>query len=268
MPRFILFKYQMENLRITTVQSKLHWKDISSNLKMFDEKLEGLAGKTDLVILPEMFTTGFTMEPADVAEKMDGSAVVWMKEKANNLNAVITGSLILEEDGNYYNRVIWMRPDGTFDRYDKRHLFTLAGEHEVFTKGEEKLITEWKGWKICPLVCYDLRFPVWSRNTEGYDLLIYMANWPEKRSHHWRTLVMARAIENQCFVAAVNRVGRDEMSLNYIGHSSIIDYSGQLIYQAAEVEGLFTCEISKPEMQEYRSKLRFLPDQDKFQIFP
>lgn len=257
----------METIRITAVQSILHWKDIEANLAMFDQKLNGLKGQTDLVILPEMFTTGFSMEPADVAEKMEGRSIKWMHDKAKEINAVVTGSLILEEDGHYFNRVIWMRPDGTFDQYDKRHLFTLAGEHEVFTPGKNKLVTEWKGWEICPLVCYDLRFPVWSRNAEKFDLLIYIANWPEKRSHHWRSLLMARAIENQCFVAAVNRIGVDGAGLNYIGDTSIIDYSGQLILQASTVEGVFTCAISKAPMEDYRAKLRFLPDQDKFQIF-
>lgn len=266
MPCFILAN--MEKIKITTVQSSLHWKDIPANLAMFDQKLEGLAGKTDLVILPEMFTTGFSMEPAEVAEQMDGTAVQWMRQKAAETGAAITGSLILEEGGKFFNRAVWMRPDGTSDQYDKRHLFSLAGEHEVFAAGEKKLLTEWKGWRICPLVCYDLRFPVWSRNVENFDLLIYMANWPEKRSHHWRSLLMARAIENQCYVAAVNRTGTDDNGLSYRGDSSIIDYSGQIIYQSSEVEGLFTCEISLESMATYRSKLCFLPDQDQFEIFP
>lgn len=257
----------MEKLRITTVQSILHWKDVQANLKMFDHQLSHLNDRTDLIVLPEMFTTGFSMEPADVAEKMDGPSVAWMRKKAGETKAVVTGSLILEEGKKFYNRVIWMRPDGTFEQYDKRHLFSLGGEHEVFTAGSKKLVTKWKGWHICPLVCYDLRFPVWSRNVEGFDLLIYMANWPEKRSTHWRTLIKARAIENQCFVAAVNRVGSDGAGLTYIGDSSIIDYSGSVLYHASEVEGVFTCEISKARLVEYRSKLRFLPDQDRFQIF-
>ena len=227
MPRFIFII--MENLRITTIQSILHWKNIEANLTMFGEKLDGLTGQTDLVILPEMFTTGFSMEPADVAEKMDGRSMLWMREKAKEINAVVTGSLILEEHGNFYNRVIWMRSDGTYEQYDKRHLFSLAGEHEIFTAGNKRLVTEWKGWKVCPLVCYDLRFPAWSRNSEDYDLLIYMANWPEKRSHHWHSLLMARAIENQCFTIGVNRIGSDEMGLSYLGGTSVIDYSGQLI---------------------------------------
>ena len=199
---------------------------------------------------------------------MNGPSMKWMAEKAEKTGAVITGSLIIEEGGRFFNRAIWMRPDGTFAHYDKRHLFTLAGEHQVFTAGKKRLVTEWKGWRICPLVCYDLRFPAWGRNTENFDLLIYMANWPEKRSHHWRSLLMARAIENQCFVAGVNRVGSDEMGLDYIGDTSIFDFTGHLIYQASNVEGVFTCELSQPPMHTYRSKLSFLPDQDSFEFFP
>ena len=258
----------MDKLRITTVQSTLHWKDAQSNRSLFDQKLVPLVGQTDLVILPEMFTTGFSMEPADVAEPMNGPTIQWMQDKARQLGAALTGSLILEENEHYFNRLIWMRPDGTFEQYDKRHLVTLAGEHEVFTAGKEKLITEWLGWKICPMVCYDLRFPVWSRNAENWDLLIYVANWPQKRRLHWKTLLQARAIENQCFVAGVNRVGTDGVGLTYVGDTSVIDYAGHHLQQTATVEGHFTCTISKKSMLDYRSKLNFLPDQDKFQIFP
>ena len=258
----------MEKLRITTVQSILHWKKIEANLAQFDKKLSGLAGKTDLVILPEMFTTGFSMEPADVAEPTEGRSVQWMAEKAREIGAVVTGSLILEEDGHFYNRAIWMRPDGSFDQYDKRHLFSLANEHEVFTAGKTKLVTEWKGWRICPLVCYDLRFPAWSRNVEGFDLLLFVANWPEKRRHHWKTLLVARAIENQCFVVGVNRVGSDEMGLDYVGDSAVIDFSGETIFQASQTENVSTHTLLKADMLNYRSKLQFLPDQDNFKIFP
>ncbi len=254
-------------LRITTIQTSLHWENIQANLDMFSEKLSGLAGKTDLVILPEMFTTGFSMNAEALAEEMDGKTMQWLSAKASALNAVVTGSFIAKEKGKFFNRLIWMQPDGVFEVYDKRHLFTLAGEHEVYAAGDKKLIVNWKGWKICPLICYDLRFPVWSRNTEDYDLLIYMANWPEARSHHWRQLLMARAIENQSYVAGVNRSGSDEKGLNYTGDTSVIDFSGKILYQVADVEDIFTTGLSLEKLKEFRKKLYFLADRDEFEIF-
>lgn len=258
----------MEKLRITTVQSTLHWEDPAANRQMFDEKLAGLQGKTDLVILPEMFTTGFSMKAEKLAEPIDGPTFTWLQGHAARLGAVVTGSLIVKENGRFFNRLIWMRPDGQFNCYDKRHLFTLAGEHETYTAGHEKLVVEWMGWKICPLICYDLRFPVWSRNVEAFDLLIYVANWPEKRSHHWRNLLLARAIENQCYVAGVNRTGSDGLGFDYTGDTAVIDFSGQVRYQIASLENVFTCELSREFLVEYRNKLNFLPDQDEFKIFP
>ena len=257
----------MENsLRITTVQSVLHWENARANLAMFTEKLQGLAGQTDLVILPEMFTTGFSMNAGAISETMEGPSVKWMKEMASSLHAVVTGSLVIQEAGQYHNRLIWMRPDGSFSHYDKRHLFSLAGEHEHYAAGCEKLIVEWKGWKICPLICYDLRFPVWCRNTEGYDLLIFVANWPETRAHHWRQLLVARAIENQAFVAGVNRVGEDGLGYLYNGDSAIVDYAGNLLCQAAQVEGVFTVALQPGKLKEFRTKLQFLADRDDFEI--
>lgn len=264
MPRSILAI--MENLRITTVQTALHWEDAAANLAVFDQKLAGLTGKTDLVILPEMFTTGFSMNATQVVETMEGPTVNWMREKASVLGAVVTGSIIIEESGHFFNRLVWMRPDGKSECYDKRHLFTLAKEHETYTAGKKKLVAEWKGWRICPLICYDLRFPVWSRNVEGYHLLIYVANWPEKRSHHWRQLLMARAIENQCYLAGVNRIGTDEMGFDYIGDTSVIDFSGKIIYQVSGVEDVFTTTLSGQALFDFCKSLQFLPDQDKFEI--
>ncbi len=264
MPRFIFMP--MEELRITTVQSSLHWEDVVSNLKMFNGQLTGLAGMTDLVVLPEMFTTGFSMNARVLAEEMNGRTIDWMAGQAQRLDAVVTGSIIISENGIFFNRCIWMRPDGNLEYYDKHHLFTMANEHKEYQAGQEKLITELHGWKICPLICYDLRFPVWGRNKEGYDLLIYMANWPEKRSHHWRQLLIARAIENQAYVVGVNRVGTDGNGFNYQGDTSVIDYSGKLLYQTANVEDVFTCKFQKTKLTTYRDKLNFLPDQDKFKI--
>ncbi|MFQ5445602.1 MAG: amidohydrolase [Saprospiraceae bacterium] len=255
-----------ENLRITTVQSALHWENPAANLAMFTEKLKGLEEQTDVVILPEMFTTGFSMNATALAEEMDGPAMQWLEKQAARLGAVVTGSFIAEEEGRYYNRLVWMQPGGTFETYDKRHLFTLAGEHETYTAGIKKPAVEWQGWRICPLICYDLRFPVWSRNAEGYDLLIYMANWPGKRGFHWRQLLMARAIENQTFVVGVNRVGEDENGHVYAGDTSVIDYSGKLIYRVSGAEDVFTTALSLLAQKDYRRTLQFLPDRDDFHI--
>ena len=258
----------MKHLRITTIQSFLHWEDTARNLQMFDKKLKGLAGKTDLIILPEMFTTGFSMNAAALAEAMDGETLQWLAAKARTIGAAVTGSFIVNENGRYYNRLVWMNPDGQFACYDKRHLFTLAKEHETYVAGTEKLIVEWKGWKVCPLVCYDLRFPVWSRNTEGYDLLLFVANWPTARSYHWKQLLVARAIENQSFVIGVNRVGSDEKGLDYSGDTSVIDYSGNVVYQISDKEEVSTRTLDKGEMKSFRNRLNFLADQDNFQILP
>ena len=228
--------------------------------------MASLQGKTDLIILPEMFTTGFSMNAEAVAEGMDGVTMNWLKEQANTLQSAITGSFIATENGQYYNRLIFMKPDGTYDQYDKRHLFTLAKEHQTYQVGTERAIVDWKGWKICPLICYDLRFPVWSRNTVDYDLLIYVANWPETRALHWKSLLRARAIENQCYTVGVNRVGVDEKGFVYSGDTSMIDYSGAIRYASANVEDVFTMNLSKSLQKAYRSKLDFLPDRDSYQI--
>ncbi len=249
-------------MNITLVQTQLHWENIEANLEMFSQKLQNLP-KTDLIILPEMFTTGFSMNAAALAEPMDHStAIQWMKEQAEKHQAVITGSLIIQENGKYYNRLIWMRPDGSFEQYDKKHLFTMAKEEETYTAGEEKVILEYMGFKICPFICYDLRFPVWNRNTEDYDLAIYVANWPDKRSYHWRSLLTARAIENQCYVAAVNRVGEDGKGFYYSGHSSLIDPAGEILYQKADEEAIFQTTLSLTHLKEVREKLPFLKDRD------
>ncbi len=254
------------NLRVSLIQTTLHWEDISQNLNAFSQKIEDLRGKTDLIILPEMFTTGFSMNAERISETMNGSTMQWLREKAMESQSAITGSFIAEDHGKYYNRLIFMQPDGQYFQYDKRHLFTLAKEHHTYQAGQERLLIDWKGWKICPLICYDLRFPVWSRNTVDYDLLIYIANWPETRAMHWKSLLKARAIENQSYTIGVNRVGKDEKGLVYSGDSSLFDYYGELLYTVSNVEDIFTTQISKDKMQHYRSKLNFLPDRDSFQI--
>ena len=264
MPLIIL--WPMENLRITTVQSILHWEDITANLSMFDEKLKGLEGTTDIIVLPEMFTTGFSMDARALAETMEGRTMQWLGQKAAQIGAVVTGSFIVQENGAFYNRLVWMQPDGGFKHYDKRHLFTLAKEDAAYQPGATKLIVEWKGWRVCPLICYDLRFPVWSRNTEGYDLLIYVANWPDKRSYHWCQLLVGRAIENQSYVVGVNRTGSDEKGFDYSGGTSVIDYSGNVLYRVSNQEDVFTGILQYNELVSFRKKLAFLDDKDKFEI--
>ena len=255
----------MNKLRITTVQTPLLWEDISANLEALDEKLRTLAD-TDVIILPETFTTGFSMTAHDIAEPMDGQAMQWLRQQAAQHDAVITGSFIAKDNGSCFNRLVWMRPDGTYEIYDKHHLFTLAGEDKAYTAGNKKLVTEWKGWKICPMVCYDLRFPAWSRNLEDYDFLFYVANWPKPRAHHWKTLLIARAIENQCYVAGVNRVGEDQNGLQYSGDSCVVDYSGNQYFQISDEEGIVTTELDYDELHAFRQKLNFLADRDAISI--
>ncbi|HLP53211.1 MAG TPA: amidohydrolase [Chitinophagales bacterium] len=260
----------MNNLRISLIQSYLHWENIPANLAMFSEKIDTLQ-PTDLIILPEMFSTGFSMNAQQLAEEMHGQSVQWMQKIARQKQCAVTGSLIITEEDSYYNRLVWVNPDGSVQTYDKRHLFSLSDEPKVFSPGSERLIVELKGWKICPLVCYDLRFPVWSRNglnsetgEPQYDLLVYVANWPERRSHAWKSLLTARAIENQSYVVGVNRVGADASGINHTGDSMVIDALGKTIYHKADEEDIFTCELSYEELKKLRSQLPFLKDADAF----
>jgi len=272
----------MSTLTITIIQSNLHWEDKPANLKMLEEKINNIKEKTEVVVLPEMFSTGFSMQPKLLAEKMDGESVSWMKKIAASKKIILTGSLIIEDDGNYYNRLIWMLPNGQFGYYDKRHLFAYAGEHEEYTSGSKRLIASVKGWKINLMVCYDLRFPVWARQTSPptplleergevtseYDVLIYVANWPERRIHAWKTLLQARAIENQCYVIGVNRVGKDGKDIYYSGDSMVVDAMGEMLYTKAHEEDIFTITLQKDKLEEIRTKLPFLKDADDFFIEP
>jgi predicted amidohydrolase len=260
-------------MHLTIVQAALAWENPAANRAMFSQKLASLRGLTDLVVLPEMFTTGFSMNAATLAEPMDGLTVQWLRKTADDLGAALAGSFICMENGKFHNRLVFMRPSGNFDFYDKKHLFSMAGESEYYTSGKKRLTLEWRGWRICPLVCYDLRFPVWSRNSPGsfaagleplYDLLLYVANWPSRRAHHWRALLAARAIENQAFVAGVNIFGADGKGLEYAGDSAVIDFSGQALVQISGQEGLFTAELSLEDLQQYRQQLPFLQDGDVF----
>lgn len=261
----------MSDLTVSLIQANLHWEDKAANLAMFDEKINSIKERTEVIVLPEMFSTGFSMQPERLAETMDGSAVQWMKKKAKEKNVIITGSLIIEEDGKYYNRLIWMLPNGTFGTYNKRHLFAFADEHNHYTAGDKRLIAQVKGWKICLTVCYDLRFPVWSRNTlqdngPAYDVLINVANWPERRSTPWKALLQARAIENQCYMIGVNRVGNDGNNIYHSGDSSLIDPVGEIIYRKEHDEDIFTYTLSRTHLDDLRGRFPFLQDADEFII--
>jgi predicted amidohydrolase len=226
-----------------------------------------LKEKTDLILLPEMFNTGFTMNVDKCAERMDGMTMHWMFETAKKFECVVAGTLIIEEEGKYYNRFVWMSPDGSYVHYDKRHLFGMAKEDTVFTPGNSRVMLQLKGWKICPMICYDLRFPVWSRNQEdGYDLLVYTASWPDRRSGHWRALIPARAIENQAFVIGVNRVGHDGNEVYYSGGSMCISPLGDVVYYKPEDEDLYTFTLQPKDLEKAREQFPFLKDGDKFMI--
>lgn len=265
----------MQNeLTIVGIQADLVWENPKENRKFFEEKIQALSKDTDVVVLPEMFTTGFTMQPEKVAESMDGTSIHWMKKMAFEHQIAITGSLVIQEpfdctqgDKSYYNRLVFVHPSGKIETYDKRHSFTLAGEDKVYTSGTEKLIVDYKGWKICPLICYDLRFPVWARNSENYDLLIYMANWPVTRIKAWETLLKARAIENMSYVVGVNRTGKDANNYEYSGNSIIADYLGEEMAVLPKNEnGIISATLDKNKLQKTRKSLGFLNDRDSFTI--
>lgn len=253
-------------MNISLIQAPLFWEKPESNRNYFEKKINNLGFETDLVILPEMFTTGFTMHPKSVAENMNGETIQLLQNLASKNQLAITGSLVIEEDRNYYNRMVFVFPNGNVEYYDKRHLFTLAGEHLVYNPGSSKTIVTYKGWKICLQICYDLRFPVFARNVESYDLLIYVANWPKPRINAWDILLKARAVENLCYVIGVNRIGEDDNLLHYVGHSQVVDELGNFIIEPSENEGIFTTKLDKNKMLETRSKLNFLNDQDAFEM--
>lgn len=261
----------MSTLTITTIQSNLIWEEKSANLRLLEQKIIGIEEKTEIVVLPEMFSTGFSMKPEMLAETMDGETVEWMKRVSRENSIVLTGSIIIKEDGNYFNRLIWMLPNGQYGRYDKRHLFAFGEEDKHYSPGSKRLIASVKGWKINLLVCYDLRFPVWARQKKSeagaeYDVLIYVANWPERRSHAWKTLLCARAIENQCYVVGVNRVGTDAKNILYSGNSLVIDPLGQVLYHMADEEDVNTITLQKEMLEDVRSKFPFWKDADSFNI--
>jgi len=253
-------------MKIALIQTQLSWENPSQNRIILTNKIESISESIDLIILPEMFTSGFTMNPERVAEAMDGVTMLWLQALAKANNCAITGSLVIKEDGNYYNRLVFVFPSGSVEYYNKRHLFTLAGEDKVYASGNQKIVVNYLGWKICPLICYDLRFPAFSRNHEEYDLLLYVANWPKIRINAWDSLLKARAIENMSYTVGVNRIGTDANGHEYTGHSQVVDFLGDYVLQPEEDEGLLTVSLNKDKMIEMRQKLGFLNDKDVFRI--
>ena len=261
----------MQDLRVTLFQSNLHWQQPGANMAMFEEQIWAIDGSTDVIILPEMFTTGFTMEASAMAEPMGTQTFKWLQQMSEQTNAAITGSYIVKENGRFYNRLLWVTPDGNHLSYDKRHLFRMAEEHLTFTGGTERLIVSWKGWNICPQICYDLRFPVWNRNTvengtPSFDLLIFVANWPTPRISAWDTLLKARSIENLCFTVGVNRIGADENDVLYNGHSTVVNPKGDAIFFEGDKESMRVVSLARQELDQLREKFPVHMDADKFDI--
>lgn len=255
------------NLNLTIIQTDLAWENAALNLKNFEHKINSLTAPTDIIVLPEMFTTGFAMQPEHLAETMNGATVNWMLKIAKKTNSAVCGSIIITENEHYYNRFLFVTPTGEIEYYNKRHLFSLAGEHERYHNDNKQVVIEYRGWKIRPLICYDLRFPVWSRNTSNYDVLLYVANWPKPRITAWNTLLKARAIENMSYVVGVNRVGTDANGHEYTGNSIVIDGLGNEMTPLLEnQEACVTTTLSKPTLQDIRTKFNFLNDQDEFEI--
>lgn len=255
----------MRNLNLTLIQPHIVWEDIQANLAHYAALIAGQPVAGHVVVLPEMFSTGFSMRPEALAEPMDGQAVQWMLQQATRHRCILTGSLIIQEEGHYYNRMVWVQPDGVVSCYDKRHLFGFAGEHNHYTAGETRTIVSVNGWRILLQVCYDLRFPVWARNQGAeYDAIIYVANWPEQRNLAWKTLLQARAIENQCYVIGVNRVGADAKGNNYSGDSSVFGPLGEQLWQHSHTEAIYQTALEGEHLQQVRKQFPFMGDADRF----
>ncbi len=264
----------MNDLRVSLAQGETRWHDPAGNREYYEGLIAPLAGHTDLVLLPETFTSGFSNDAIDQAETMDGPTVQWLREQARALDAAVTGSVQLRVGDGVYNRMLFATPDGGLVHYDKRHLFRYAKEHERYAPGGPRLLVDWRGWRICPLVCYDLRFPVFSRNRYDagrpgqldYDLLLYVANWPSPRAHAWRTLLRARAIENLCYVAGLNRVGTDGNGHPYSGDSAVIDFLGEALSECGDMEVVTTTTISAERLHAHREHFPAMLDADLFQL--
>lgn len=260
----------MSSISVTIIQTNLYWEDKAANLQELTAKILSIPHKTQVVVLPEMFSTGFSMKAAELAETMEGETVQWMKKIAIQQKIILTGSVIISENNNYYNRLLWVLPNGDIGVYDKRHRFAFAGEDNFYTAGNKRFITSVNGWRFNLQICYDLRFPVWARqqsNTEPeYDVLLYVANWPERRSNAWKSLLVARAIENQCYVIGVNRVGEDGNGITHSGDSMLVDPLGEVLYTCANEEAVSTHLLDKNKLIEVRSKFPFWKDADAFTI--
>lgn len=254
-----------ETLKIALIQSSLVWENPKKNRLLFSKKIDGVSKDVELIVLPEMFTTGFTMSPEHIDDEEGPETISWMKDKAVETGAAIIGSVVFYENGNYYNRLFFVQPDGTSYSYDKRHTFTLAGEHKKYKAGDRLALVDFKGFRFCPLICYDLRFPVWSRNTTDYDVLLYVANWPEPRINAWDTLLKARAIENMSYCIGANRIGSDNSGHSYNGHSAVYDALGERLAFSTE-EGTIEVIINKGHIRDTRNKLQFLKDRDGFNL--
>jgi omega-amidase len=256
----------MSGLKITLIQTPLFWEDIDKNIKMYSRKFENIKGKTDLILLPEMFTTGFTMNAKMLAENMNGRTTGFMKQYSKKLKAYIGGSIIIKSGEKYFNRLILCSPGGEIKSYDKRHLFSMGKEDTVYTEGKKHLIVKIKGWRIAFFICYDLRFPVWCRNKNNYDVAVFSANWPMERNYYWRNLLLARAIENQCYVIGVNGIGRDGNGYEIAGDSAVIDPMGKYVVNAKNKAGVYNTELNKNFLENFRKKFPVYKDADKFKI--
>ncbi len=253
-------------LNISLIQCHILWQNKLANYEHISELINSIS-ETDIIVLPEMFATGFSMNVKELAETMEGETIDWMRKTANKKNCVVAGSVIILDNNQYFNRFVWMLPDGNYQYYDKRHLFRMSNEHLYYSSGDKRLIINYKGWRICPQICYDLRFPVWSRNRNDYDLLIYIASWPQPRNHAWRTLLLARAIENQCYTIGVNRIGEGGNNANYDGYSAIISPLGEYIFDAPKaVETVRTEQISLETLRQFRNNFPANLDADNFSI--
>lgn len=254
-----------EELHIALVQTHLFWENPEANRLAFDQKISAIPNTADVIILPEMFTTGFTMNPKNIAVSEGLKTLAWMQDHAKRKDAALVGSIVFQEGAHNYNRLFFVRPNGNYDCYDKKHTFTLAGEHKVYKSGTERIFITYKGFKICPLICYDLRFPVWARNTANYDVLLYVANWPKPRVNAWDALLKARAIENMSYCIGVNRVGLDDLGHEYSGHSAVYDVLGNQLCFSNKEEILYA-PLSREHIDSYRKKLKFLSDRDAFNL--
>lgn len=253
-------------LNISGIQYDINWENREANIEKVEELLVDIPKETDVVLLPEMFTSGFSMNVKELAETMKGNTVDWMLKTAKSLNSVVAGSIIIKENDNFRNRFLWVEPNGEIQYYDKRHSFGLGDEDQYFTSGSIRKIIEYKGWKIFPIICYDLRFPEWIKNNLNYDLIINVANWPSVRAEHWKTFLKSRAIENQSYVFGLNRVGVDALKRHYSGDSAIVDFNGNILDSQNETTGIISASLSKTKLKEFRTNFPFLKDQDQFEI--